>query len=392
MNGGKDVKFGDDKRPVSIVPSNEQNLYNISNGELLTDEFGNPLITEVDTYYLPDATAKRSTSVVVPTKESAFSRPVYVSRGQASVQYADLDVHVNERVLQRSGSTVVVGLTVLKQDASTTVNLDQHPRMEVRVRDSLLNRKDELYGTIPAAVSVGDLISGPFITPGTFVSEIAYNNTRLYMSENYSAEENYVGVVSFFTAARVVNKHDPTINVEEQFKETSEVSNTLLGVNRAEVQLSLFSNVSSYGLDPDEFETFSWTSGSSFSTWDTRYSKLYGENRYNTKESEETEESAIRIGSFSVPYAYPFGPKFEKLNLYEADLFGRYLKFIELGNDLHEHFKDNGSYSDEWKNKFLPINIATVTSGDANYVAGITTAFAQIDTWTDTWRDIRDSI
>ena len=53
MNGGKDVKFGDDKRPVSIVPSNEQNLYNIANGELLTDEFGNPLITEVDTFYLP---------------------------------------------------------------------------------------------------------------------------------------------------------------------------------------------------------------------------------------------------------------------------------------------------------------------------------------------------
>ncbi|BCU98214.1 MAG: hypothetical protein CM15mV20_3140 [uncultured marine virus] len=62
-----------------------------------------------------------------------------------------------------------------------------------------------------------------------------------------------------------------------------------------------------------------------------------------------------------------------------------------MGNDLHEHFKDNGSYSNEWKNKFLPINVATVTSGDADYVAGITTAFAQIDTWTDTWRDIRDS-
>ena len=185
MNGGKDVKFGDDKRPVSVVPSNEQSLYNISNGELLTDEFGNPLITEVDTYYLPDATAKRSTSVVVPTKESAFSRPVYVSRGSATVQYADLDVHVNERVLQRSGSTVVVGLTVLKQDAST-VNLDQYPRFEVRVRNSLNNRKDELYvqpgdATIPAAVSVGDLISGPFITPGSFVSEIAYNLSLIHI-------------------------------------------------------------------------------------------------------------------------------------------------------------------------------------------------------------------
>ena len=36
---------------------------------------------------------------------------------------------------------------------------------------------------------------------------------------------------------RVVNKHDPIIKVEEQFKESSEVSNTLLGVNRAEVQV-----------------------------------------------------------------------------------------------------------------------------------------------------------
>ena len=146
MNGGKDVKFGDDKRPVSIVPSNEQDLYNIANGELLTDEFGNPLITEVDTYYLPDATAKRSTSVVVPTKESAFSRPIYVSRGSSTVQYADLDVHIissNVTVLRRSGSPnpVTVGLTVLKRDTST-VTLDQYPNFEVRVVNSINNRKD----------------------------------------------------------------------------------------------------------------------------------------------------------------------------------------------------------------------------------------------------------
>ena len=63
MNGGKDIKIGDDKRPVSFVPSNEQNLYNIRSGELLLDEYGNPLITEVDTYYLPDATMARSSSV-----------------------------------------------------------------------------------------------------------------------------------------------------------------------------------------------------------------------------------------------------------------------------------------------------------------------------------------
>ena len=38
MNGGKDVKIGHDKRPVAIIPKDEVNLYNIANGELLTDE------------------------------------------------------------------------------------------------------------------------------------------------------------------------------------------------------------------------------------------------------------------------------------------------------------------------------------------------------------------
>ena len=57
-NGGKDIKFGHDKRPVTRVEASEQNLFNIANGELLTDEFGTPLITEVDTFFLKDATAK----------------------------------------------------------------------------------------------------------------------------------------------------------------------------------------------------------------------------------------------------------------------------------------------------------------------------------------------
>ena len=68
MNGGKDVKIGHDKRPVSVIPSDEEFLYNIANGELLTDEFGNPLITNVDQYFLADATAERSTSVVFPSQ------------------------------------------------------------------------------------------------------------------------------------------------------------------------------------------------------------------------------------------------------------------------------------------------------------------------------------
>ena len=55
MNGGKDVRLGDDKRPVSIVPLDEQPLFNIANGVRLTDEFGNPLVTKVDQFFVADA-------------------------------------------------------------------------------------------------------------------------------------------------------------------------------------------------------------------------------------------------------------------------------------------------------------------------------------------------
>ena len=52
MNGGKDVKIGHDKRPVSVVPADQKPLYNIANGEILTDEFGNPLILKLISFFL----------------------------------------------------------------------------------------------------------------------------------------------------------------------------------------------------------------------------------------------------------------------------------------------------------------------------------------------------
>lgn len=88
--------------------------------------------------------------------------------------------------------------------------------------------------------------------------------------------------------------YDPVWKVEEQFAESSEVSNSLLGVDRAEVQLGLFSNVSSYGLDSDEFEFYSFNSGNSFGSWETRKNAIFGE-RYTARQFEETQESAIKL-------------------------------------------------------------------------------------------------
>jgi len=398
MNGGKDVRFGHDKRQVSIVPNSEQNLYNIANGEILTDEFGTPLIAEVDTYYLPDATAKRSSSIVFDGTKSPYQKQSYQTIGICSATYGDYDVYLTQpfTVLQSGGGTVSIASTVLTE--SGYVVLGNYPYQEVGTVVDQGSEKNKLYfdtsigiSTI-LGVSVGDFVSGPDIPEGTYVAQVSYNN-RLTLSNNTTNTLSQIKDILIQRKNITKAKSDPVWKIEEQFKETSEVSTTLLGVSRAETQLALFANVSSYGLDPDDFETYSYNDGTSFGSWDTRKNALFG-NRYSATTTEETQESAIKLTAFPTPYSYPFGPKFEKLGLYNEDLFNRYLLFIQLGNDLYEYF-DTGagsSYPSGWKEKFLSAGFSYVDGGDVVYSAGITESFAQIDTWTDTWRDIKDGI
>jgi len=335
MSGGKDIKFGHDKRQVSIVPKSEQNLYNIANGEILTDEFGTPLITEVDTFYLPDATTKRSSSIVFDGTKSPYSKQSYQTIGIFSASY----------ITQNN-----IGITT-------------------------------------STISVGDFVSGSDIPDGTFVSQVLVNSILLSNITTNTSPQTKNVLIQRRNITKA--KSNPVWKIEEQFKETSEVSTTLLGVNRAETQLALFANVSSYGLDPDDFETYSFNDGYNVQSWETRKNALFG-NRYTATTTEETQESAIKLTAFPTPYSYPFGPKFEKLGLYNANLFNKYLLFIQLGNDLYEYY-DTGagsSYPSGWKEKFLSTGFAYQSGGDVVYAAGINESFAQIDTWTETWRDI----
>ena len=129
MNGGKDVKIGHDKRPVSVVPSDEQLLYNIANGEILTDEFGNPLITKVDQFFLADASMERSTSVVFPENpEDKYTVKNITQVGVSTATYGvdfDVDVKINTsnkiEVLKRTGAVVAVGATV--KERSTGIGI-----------------------------------------------------------------------------------------------------------------------------------------------------------------------------------------------------------------------------------------------------------------------------
>jgi hypothetical protein len=341
MNGGKDIKFGHDKRVVSVIPVSEEPIYNIANGAVLTDEFGTPLITEVPIYYIPDTTTKRSTSVVFNEKLSSYTIK----------------------------SVEIVGIKTVTYNQLLSNNVG-------------INTED---------LSVGDVVVGSYLPDATTITRIGISS--VYLSNNATNTTITSEEVNVKRRKSIRAKSDPLIKIEEQFKEVSQVSSTLLGINREETQLSLFSNVSSYGLDNSDWEAYPFNSGISFSSWDNRRNALYG-NRYNSKLTEEVNESALKLTAFPVPYSYPFGPKFEKIGLYNESLFQNYLRFIELGNKLYDYYSTGpgAEYPSDWKNKFLSSQIAKVVDGDVEYTAGIQNSFAQIDTWTDTWRDIKDSI
>jgi hypothetical protein len=407
-NGGKDVKLGDDKRPVSIIPKNEDLLYNIANGEILTDEFGTPLITKIDQFFTADATSERSTSIVLPKdNEDAYTRLAFSTIGLSTSTYnINFDVSISAAtVLQSGGSTVAFGQTVSRVSGGSidiglgNTQFSQYPFVDVKTVSDQGGPKNKLYFSDDVGIStvlsvqVFDRVQGLGIPDGTFVSKVF--NSRIDLSNDVDITGIQTSLIGINRAVKQVNTSNNVLRVVEQFKESSEVSTTLLGVNRAETQLSLFSNVSSYGLNNDEFEFYAITGGTSFGSWDGRANAIYG-NRYNASRKEEVQESAIRLEAFSVPYSYPFGPRFEQVGFYNEDLFNRYLKFIQLGNELFNYYSSgpgaSEGYPTDWKDKFLNPAITYVSSGDVVYAAGIRESFAAVDTWTDTWRDIRDSI
>jgi hypothetical protein len=407
-NGGKDVRLGDDKRPVSIIPNNEDFLYNIQNGEILVDEFGNPLLTQIDQFFTADATAERSTSVTLPsTTFDTFERKLHLDIGIHTATYnVDYDIRISSpTVLPQTGSAVGFGTTVGTSTGGfvdvgngvSNAHFQQFHFLDVKSRTDQGGTKNKLYfsdtsNVNSTLVEVDDKIEGHGIADGTRVSKVFGSRLILSNAVDSSVLSGITTLTVDITRSVVrAMRSDNVLKVEEAFKETSEVSSSLLGIPRAETQLSLFSNVSSYGLNNDEFEYFTFNGGISFGTWDSRSNKTYG-NRYNANRREEVQESAIRLDSFAVPYAFPFGPKFEQVGFYNEVFYIKYKNFLKMGNQLYTYYTSGlGSgqgYPTDWPDKFLNPTNANVNDDNVNYVAGITTSFAAIDTWTDTWRFI----
>jgi len=212
---------------------------------------------------------------------------------------------------------------------------------------------------------------------------------------------------------KVVKTRISTLKVEEVFPSTSEVSTTLLGIDRAETQLGLFSNVSTYGFNPDEFVYYNDNPSLGPSVWTNRLTES-GDRHYSSRVEEVGNEGALRISSYPVPYSYPYPPLSQSFNIDGDDIIGLYSEegwrkwqnWLRLGKSLYEYFTtqrdaqgvSNDPDSPRYKynlvlSRFLPaINLWD----DNNFYSGQFYGnnderyYLQISIWTDTWRKISD--
>ena len=130
---------------------------------------------------------------------------------------------------------------------------------------------------------------------------------------------------------------ETALPIVEQFPEVSAVSNSLLGVPRAEEQLSLFSDVATYGLDEDAWNQYTFTQTSNIPPeWYIKKHPIYGR-RENPSFNEGSEEQALYLRNFSTQYSFPTGTIATRKTEPTA-AFRKYINFILMGKYLYSIF------------------------------------------------------
>ena len=317
----KEIKIGHDRRPAPIVPGNVP-LYNLQTGQPLIDEGGTPLVSAEDTVLGSEATSDKATPVVF-TDEPSYNKV---------------------KNIKLTGRNFSVTGDIVTAEAGT--------------------------GSFIAELSAGDKLLLPTGLEGS--TKVYETRTVLEVTGEDSCKlaQSVTSNSSLFGELIKLSfiKIDPTFPVEEQFAAFSEVSTSILGYPKAEEQLGLFSNVSSYGLDDDEF-IFYRRDDAVYQpdSWTLRKNRIYG-NHYRSRYREAKEESAIIIETFRTPYSYPYGPDFG--NNYSSENYQRFNNFLKIGALLYDTYKDDDfGYSQN----FLPyianhVVLDTVTTGgNANY-------------------------
>ena len=185
----------------------------------------------------------------------------------------------------------------------------------------------------------------------------------------------------------VNNDEKSFVLMEEQFAETSEVSTTLLGIPRAETQLSLFSDVSTYGRNVEEWEFFNFNGVFGRPAgWYSRANRTYG-NHFSTRLTENTNEQALTVESFPVAFTFPNGPNYPG---YNQASYERFRLFVDLGNFLYQEFST--AYPKFAEENFLDPSIIYAGAQEVEYPEDEQLGYDLIENWCQAWMDMRDGL
>lgn len=179
-----------------------------------------------------------------------------------------------------------------------------------------------------------------------FTQLVDIEGSKLFDSAgNPLVTEEEAALSSFTSSANALSVHvnnkpldGGTIPVIEQFADTSAVSSSLLGIPRAEEQLSLFSDVATYGLDEEQWNEYQFSDANIPRQWYRKENPVYGR-RQNPRFYEGSQEQALYLKAFPSQFTYPGGTKEDKEET-PTQVFKQYMNFIGLGRWLYNQFKD----------------------------------------------------
>ena len=425
-----DVKIGYDKRAaakrdLAVVLQDVE-------GSQLTDAAGNELISEIEGFVTSELTSEKAVSVVAPTETRTVSNFYTIVFGnEFIVNKADptrTDNSGNAAAYKQAAHIKI------KNPDPTWKAIFKGARVQIASGNPVTESLPENIPLgIPAQPTAPDgntfetfivdsvheipSISGKSVVrdaTGTVIYDYVSDNEggTFEVQFNLSADPKTDSSTRLFTYLRrlIVKERSGTWKIEEVFASTSEVSSSLLGIPRAETQLSLFSNVSTYGFNSDEFVFYTDNPATGPVEWSNRFTED-GIRRYASTITEEKNEGALRISTYPVPYNFPYPPLtvnivdgVDTLGLYNETAWNKWVSFLQLGKALYEYYlvkRDNEPKSDsvssnyvkytELLTRFLPaINLWDDKTyyNSANYGDSSDRYYLQIDIWTRTYQKL----
>ena len=425
-----DVKIGYDKRAaakrdLAVVLQDVE-------GSQLTDAAGNELISEIEGFVTSELTSEKAVSVVAPTETRTVSNFYTIVFGNSFVVNK-----VDPTRTDNSGNVAAYKQAAhikIKNPDPTWKAIFKGARIQIASGNPVTEELPENTSLgIPAQPNAPDgntfetfivdsvheipSISGKSVVrdaTGTVIYDYVADNEggTFEVQFNLSADPKTDSSTRTFTYLRrlIVKERSGTWKIEEVFASTSEVSSSLLGIPRAETQLSLFSNVSTYGFNSDEFVFYTDNPATGPAEWSNRFTED-GIRRYASTITEEKNEGALRISTYPVPYNFPYPPLTQNfvdgvdtLGLYNETAWNKWVSFLQLGKALYEYYlvkRDNEPKSDsvssnyvkytELLTRFLPaINLWDDKTyyNSANYGDSSDRYYLQIDIWTRTYQKL----